>query len=124
MRLCHWDCHKRWDFPPHDVTFFLLAVPWGDVTFLMTNHKSEYSQDRCFLGPITSHMNQFSQTTFALRCQDAAVFIHDNQCRAAHKCPARKVLLGHALVEHPAMDHGDENQSACPAGFEGGISNK
>jgi len=57
-----------------------------------------------------------------LRCQDGAILLHDNQCRTARKCPAGQFLLGHALVDHPAMDHGDENQSACPAGFEGRYS--
>ena len=53
------------------------------------------------------------------RCQDGAVLLHGNRCRQARTCPAGHVLLGHARVDHPAMDHGVSNQSACPHGFEG-----
>lgn len=32
---------------------------------------------------------------------------------------AGDVLLGHAKVQHSAMDHGIMEASNCPAGFEG-----
>eukprot|EP00435_Cladocopium_sp_Y103_P070899 s320_g36.t1 len=57
--------------------------------------------------------------TVQFRCQDGVVLRHGNNCRKAHTCPAGHFLLGHARVEHTAMDHGVWIQNDCPQGFEG-----
>lgn len=54
-----------------------------------------------------------------VRCQDGVVLRHVNNCRKAHTCPAGHFLLGHARVDHTAMDHGVWIQKECPSGFEG-----
>ena len=41
------------------------------------------------------------------------------RCRAARSCDAGNFLLGHALVQHSAMDHGIMEPSSCPEGFQG-----
>lgn len=57
--------------------------------------------------------------TVQFRCQDGVVLRHVNNCRKAHTCPAGHFLLGHARVDHTAMDHGVWIQKECPSGFEG-----
>ncbi|CAK9041728.1 unnamed protein product [Durusdinium trenchii] len=57
--------------------------------------------------------------TVQLKCQDGAVLLREDQCRAARSCSAGEFLLGHALIQHSAMDHGIMEPSSCPSGFEG-----
>ncbi|CAE6959311.1 Lrp4 [Symbiodinium natans] len=52
-------------------------------------------------------------------CQDGKTLLSNAGCRRARSCPAGQFLLGHALVEHSAMDHGIMEPSSCPEGFEG-----
>ncbi|CAE7931524.1 LRP4 [Symbiodinium sp. KB8] len=51
-------------------------------------------------------------------CQDGKTLLSNAGCRRAHSCPAGQFLLGHALVQHSAMDHGIMEPSSCPEGFE------
>lgn len=57
--------------------------------------------------------------TMQFKCQDGVVLAREKQCRPARSCAAGDVLLGHAKVQHSAMDHGIMEASNCPAGFEG-----
>jgi len=57
--------------------------------------------------------------TVQFRCQDGEVIVHVDDCRKAHTCPAGHFLLGHARVDHTAMDHGVWIRKECPKGFEG-----
>lgn len=52
-------------------------------------------------------------------CQDGKALLSNAGCRRARSCPAGQFLLGHALVQHSAMDHGIMEPSSCPEGFEG-----
>eukprot|EP00438_Fugacium_kawagutii_P012091 Skav202410 [mRNA] locus=scaffold815:528710:541726:+ [translate_table: standard] len=57
--------------------------------------------------------------TVRLYCQDGKVLARENECRQARPCAAGDFLLGHALLQHTAMDHGIMEMGRCPEGFEG-----